>query len=162
MAYQAFQRRLLAGAAAIVLLSAAGAAQAQEQVTFNIAPQSLASALNQFGAQSDTSVLVKPELAAAKSTRGVSGEANAEVALAALLEGTGLGYRRDGDTFLIVQGGSDGPQSGSAAGGGAEVEALIVTAQKREENIQDVPIAISAFSQKDLEAQKIEGGFDLL
>ncbi|HEX5775820.1 MAG TPA: TonB-dependent receptor, partial [Caulobacteraceae bacterium] len=164
MAYQGFQRRLLSGAAALVLLSAAGAAQAQtrEGVTFNIAPQSLASALNQFGAQSDTSVLVRPDLAATKTTRGVSGEANAEVALAALLEGTGLSWRRDGDTFLIVQGGSDGPQSGSAAGGGAEVEALIVTAQKREENIQDVPIAISAFSQKDLEAQKIEGGFDLL
>src|SRR5690606_2468016 len=42
------------------------------------------------------------------------------------------------------------------------VEALIVTAQKREEAIQDVPIAISAFSQRALEEQKIEGGFDLM
>jgi outer membrane receptor protein involved in Fe transport len=61
--------------------------------------------------------------------------------------------------------GATDPQSGSAAGDGADqgtVQALIVTAQKREENIQDVPIAISAFSQKELEAQKIEGGFDLL
>jgi iron complex outermembrane recepter protein len=159
---QGFQRRLLVGAAALALLGGATGAHA-EDVSFNIAPQSLASALNQFGAQSDTSVLVRPDLTAAKSTQGVSGEVEAEVALAALLEGTGLSYRRDGDTFLIVQGGSDsGPQPGSAVGGGAEVEALVVTAQKREENIQDVPIAISAFTQKDLEAQKIEGGFDLL
>jgi outer membrane receptor protein involved in Fe transport len=39
---------------------------------------------------------------------------------------------------------------------------LIVTAQKREEQIQDVPIAISAFTEKSLQEQKIEGGFDLL
>src|SRR5690606_36291376 len=51
---------------------------------------------------------------------------------------------------------------GGTSADGAAVDALIVTAQKLEENIQDVPIAISAFSQKTLEEQKIEGGFDLL
>src|SRR5690606_19984475 len=64
--------------------------------------------------------------------------------------------RREGDTYAL-----EDPQGGSAGAGNA-VQALIVTAQKKEENIQDVPIAISAFSQKELEAQKIEGGFDLL
>lgn len=39
---------------------------------------------------------------------------------------------------------------------------IVVTAQKREERIQDVPIAISAFSGKALDAMKIEGGPDLL
>lgn len=42
------------------------------------------------------------------------------------------------------------------------IEEVIVTGQKREERIQDVPIAISAFSMDALDAQKIEGGFDLL
>jgi outer membrane receptor protein involved in Fe transport len=157
-----FQRNLLGGAAALALIAASGAAWA-EDVNFNIAPQPLASALNQFGAQSDTAVLVRPDLANAKMTRGVSGAASAEVALNTLLEGTGLTYRREGDTFLIVS--ASDPQSGSAAGDGADegtVAALIVTAQKREENIQDVPIAISAFTEKSLQEQKIEGGFDLL
>lgn len=45
---------------------------------------------------------------------------------------------------------------------GNAVEELIVTAQKKEERIQDVPIAISAFSQEALDARKIDGGFDLL
>ena len=37
------------------------------------------------------------------------------------------------------------------SGGGAEVEELVVTAQKREENIQDVPVAVTAFTTKKLE-----------
>ncbi len=42
------------------------------------------------------------------------------------------------------------------------IEEIIVTGQKRAERLQDVPIAISAFSMEDLDNQKIEGGFDLL
>ncbi len=42
------------------------------------------------------------------------------------------------------------------------IEEIIVTGQKKEERLQDVPIAISAFSSEQLDAQKIEGGFDLL
>jgi outer membrane receptor protein involved in Fe transport len=159
---RAFQRNLLGGAAALALIAGASAAYA-EDVTFNIAPQPLASALNQFGAQSDTAVLVRPDLAGSKMTKGVNGAATAEMALNTLLDGTGLTYRREGDTFLIES--ASDPQSGSAAGDGADqgtVAALIVTAQKKEENIQDVPIAISAFTEKTLQEQKIEGGFDLL
>ncbi|PZT91717.1 MAG: TonB-dependent receptor [Citromicrobium sp.] len=39
---------------------------------------------------------------------------------------------------------------------------IIVTAQKREESILDVPIAISAISAEALDNQKIEGGSELL
>jgi iron complex outermembrane recepter protein len=42
------------------------------------------------------------------------------------------------------------------------VEDIIVTAQKREESIQDVPIAVSAFSAENLDAMKIEGGSELM
>ncbi|PZR36699.1 TonB-dependent receptor [Caulobacter segnis] len=41
------------------------------------------------------------------------------------------------------------------------LEELVVTAQKKEEALQDVPIAVSAFSQNTLEAQKIDGGPNL-
>lgn len=43
-----------------------------------------------------------------------------------------------------------------------EVDTIIVTAQKREQAIQDVPIAISAFTEETLQAQRIEGGVDLV
>jgi len=44
----------------------------------------------------------------------------------------------------------------------ADGNLIIVTAQKRAEAIQDVPIAVSAFSAETLGAYKIEGGSELL
>ena len=44
---------------------------------------------------------------------------------------------------------------------GNVIEELVVTAQMREEAIQDVPIAVSAFSQDTLEKAKIDGGPNL-
>jgi len=152
--------RLLGGAAVLAL--SAGIAQA-EPANFNIAPQPLALAVGAFSEQSGRPVLLKPELAGKLSSKGVSGSLEPEMALAEMLSGTGLTYRKTGDTFLIES--ASDPQSGSAGGDGADqgtVAALIVTAQKKEENVQDVPIAISAFTEKSLEEQKIEGGFDLL
>ncbi|WP_292035987.1 MULTISPECIES: TonB-dependent receptor [unclassified Brevundimonas] len=57
------------------------------------------------------------------------------------------------------------PSLAQTAGGNEPVSAvddIIVTAQKREESIQDVPIAVSAFSAENLDALKIEGGSELM
>lgn len=42
------------------------------------------------------------------------------------------------------------------------IEELVVTAQRREEALQDVPIAVTALSGESLQNQRIEGGQDLL
>lgn len=52
-------------------------------------------------------------------------------------------------------------QDAAPAKSGSVIEELVVTAQKREEAIQDVPIAVSAFSQDSLEKAKIDGGPNL-
>jgi outer membrane receptor protein involved in Fe transport len=50
----------------------------------------------------------------------------------------------------------------ASAASSAAIEELVVTAQRREENIQSVPIAVSAFSGDTLKQMRIEGGADLL
>lgn len=51
------------------------------------------------------------------------------------------------------------PNDQAAAPIGADI---IVTAQRREESVQDVPIAVSAFGEKALEAQRLDGGSELV
>ncbi|MBO9560166.1 MAG: TonB-dependent receptor [Caulobacter sp.] len=53
------------------------------------------------------------------------------------------------------------PAPAAQQGGGNVLDELVVTAQKKEEALQDVPIAVSAFSQDSLQAQKIDGGPNL-
>jgi len=146
---------------AVVTMAAAPAFA--EGKAINIEPQSLAGALREFASQSQQAILVSPALADNKTSQGVHDTSDPELALAQLLQGTGLTWRRSGDALLIVS--ASDPQSGSAAGDGADqgtVQALIVTAQKREENIQDVPIAMSAFTQETLERSQVAGGPDLM
>ncbi|HKI70710.1 MAG TPA: Plug domain-containing protein, partial [Verrucomicrobiae bacterium] len=52
--------------------------------------------------------------------------------------------------------------AGWTAAAQAAVETVVVTAEKRKEDIQTVPIAISAFTQKQLTERQIAGGPDLV
>jgi len=44
---------------------------------------------------------------------------------------------------------------------GVQIEAITVTAQKQEENVQEVPISISVFNDQTIEDTKIESMFDI-
>jgi iron complex outermembrane receptor protein len=155
---------LMVSAAVGALTLGTSAAWAQSK-PINIPPQALASALNDFGSQTGQQVFFTTDLIAAKVSSGVAGATDEQVALAQILQGTGLTYRRKANAYIIEPAGASDPQSGSAAGDGADqgtVQALIVTAQKREENIQDVPIAMSAFTQESLTRSQVAGGPDLM
>jgi outer membrane receptor protein involved in Fe transport len=150
---------LLGGAAAMLM---AGAAMAQDaSIRFDIAAQDAGSALNDFSRQSGVRVLFPYDAVAGKHVPAMHGDMTIQAALDALTKATGLVVAaNDGQTVTLTA-----PQSGSAAGDGADqgtVQALIVTAQKREEDIQDVPIAISAFTQEDLTRSQVAGGPDLV
>ncbi len=148
---------LLASSAVVAAYANPALAQSRE---FDVPAQSAAAGIAAFAEQADVQILVVERETRGRQTNAVHGAMATGEALAMLLDGSGLRViANDGKTVTLS---AADPQGASAAGGGATVEALIVTAQKREENVQDVPIAISAFTQKDLEQQKIEGGFDLL
>jgi len=51
---------------------------------------------------------------------------------------------------------------GSAPSSGPAIGDIVVTAQRKSESIQDVPVAVSAFSQDTLKAQRLDGGDKLV
>jgi outer membrane receptor protein involved in Fe transport len=151
------------------LMAAASPAAAEE---FAVSAQDLRPALQLFATQGDQQVLFSSAAVAGKRTAGFTGEASPETALQQLLSGTDLVYSRTAEDALLVMTQQEAqanrrPQLSSAApeaagGDQGTVQALIVTAQKREENIQDVPIAMSAFTQEDLTRSQVAGGPDLM
>ncbi|HYG26838.1 MAG TPA: TonB-dependent receptor, partial [Caulobacteraceae bacterium] len=154
-------KSVLAGGVCALALASVAAAQTRD---FDVPAGDLQAALDTYARQADIQLLYRVDLVKGVNTRGARGPLPADDALSMLLAGTGLQVQRhsSGAVAIVQQGEGGSPQDQGAAGGGAEVEELIVTAQKKEEAIQDVPIAISAFTQRSLDAQKIEGGFDLL
>lgn len=54
------------------------------------------------------------------------------------------------------------PTSADEAQSGGQVEELVVTAQRREQNLQRVPIAVSAFSANTLESLRVDNSTELL
>ena len=148
------------GSAAVCAVMFAQPALAEVK-SFDIPAQPARTAIPEFGRQSGLQILAAQTDVGSQQVTELKGEYEPREALDRLLRQTNLRIASDdGRTVTLVQ----DPQGGSAGGGaeGNAVEALIVTAQKREENIQDVPIAISAFTQESLDQQKIEGGFDLV
>ena len=53
-------------------------------------------------------------------------------------------------------------QQGSSAGASFALEEITVTAQRRQESLQDVPLAVSAFSAADIETYSIEETEDII
>src|ERR1700722_8844076 len=72
---------------------------------------------------------------------------------------SGRRHALTGSAAAIMLAGSAPAAIAQSTGG---IETVVVTAQKRSENIQKVPIAISAFTQKDLKAEQVASGPDLV
>jgi len=156
-------KTMLAGGVCAFALAAGGMAAAQTR-DFDVPAGDLSVALDAYARQSGVQIIYRIADVSGVRTQGAKGALSSDEALAQLLEGTRFKIRRDPSGAIAIADASD-PQSGSAAGGGADagtVQALIVTAQKREENIQDVPIAMSAFTQEDLTRSQVAGGPDLM
>ena len=162
MAYITYRNALFASVAAVAVV-AASPVWAQSQLrSFNVPAQPAASGVQAFARQADVQILVTAADARGRQTAAVQGEMTIEAGLRQLLNGSGLTITSgDGRAFTlglprVTAEGDAEPQEAAA------LDDVIVTAQKREQAIQDVPIAITAMSSEALEARNIEGGSELL
>src|ERR1700677_1952326 len=125
---------------------------------FNIAAQPLSKALLEFSKQSGLIVTVPPALVEGKSAPEIHGELSSSQVLEKLLSGSGLkafripsGGITIGNAMTSGQGHTIGSVQASAGESGLDKDStegpklteIIVTAQKREERLQDVPVPVS-------------------
>ncbi len=152
----------------------AQAGLAADTATYNIAPQELATALTALAEQGQLQMVFAPEAVRGRTTQGLNGTYEPDQAVETLLKGTGLAYHFNGrDTIVIsdqssagagdpaINDPADPPENGdpgtsaddAAAApeasnevGVPAIEEIVVTAQKRAQSLQDVPIAVTVFS----------------
>ena len=154
----------------------AWASAAPPTYVFNIPPQSLPSALLDFSAQVGRQVIVATRLVDRYTTDGVVGTMTMDDALSQLLEGTDLSFDVLGSYSVRIvrkSGLHNGLRDGQAPElternptpeeeePGSGLEEIIVTARRREENVQDVPIFVDVFSEDTIVRQDIRTFTDL-
>ena len=155
---------LFGGASAAVITTAAAAHN------FNIPAGDLGTALSAYIAQTGDELIVAANGIREARTKGVRGELTADVALSRILAGTGFIEQRDGGAVAIVPQqpklmerlAQAAPRHAPAVPTASSIETVVVTAQHKSENIQQVPISITALSQQQLTDRQISGGPDLL
>ena len=160
----------LATIATIALISAPSRAD-EAKTTFNIPAQDLGTALREFARQSNQEILFSTEIVHGKRTAGVKGAMSEVAALTKLLAGSGLVIAKsaNGTTLITTpdakeaSGNSGPPIAPTGAGPNetttsaaieaqrtASLEEVIVSAQKREERLQDVPVPVSVINANSL------------
>ena len=113
-------------------------ATAQQVVRLDIPAGPASASLNALATQADVQLFYPYALVNGRTVPALRGEYSRDEAIRILALAAGLEIaKREGDTYALQD-----PQGGAAEGGGADVEALVVTAEKTEEAIPDVPIAI--------------------
>lgn len=170
MSLRACVRRAVGAGVSLGLLGLAGLAWAgdlNDKVALEIPQQSLSQALASLAQQADLQILFAPELVAGMQSPPLSGTYSGIEALRQLLASSKLQFVVDGaDTVVIraaAQPGSDASgrvtsastrqtaaSSASPQDEGPALEEVVVTAQKRTENVQDVPKSVAVASQDAL------------
>lgn len=171
-----FRHHLMSSLAvsAIIAVSAPVSVEAREGQFYDIPSQDLGSALRKFAQSSRLQVIFDGETARGKRSEAVRSQASPEAALRDMLRGTGLTFKRNGKIFIISASQAAVPVPPVMLASAEQVATsvpstavvsdneIIVTAQRREEKMIDVPIAMTALSGNALDDRKIEGGPELL
>lgn len=112
--------------------------------------EDLGSALVKLGRDSGREILFSAAVVRGREASAVPANATVEQVLTAMLSGTGLRWRADDAGTILVE--TDAP---------AELEEIVITAQRRAERGQDVPVAVTGFGPKAIESYRLERLRDL-
>lgn len=126
-----------------------------------IAPQPLASALTQFSSATGLQIVYRTELAQQIQSRGASAGLSVSETLEQLLRDTGLRFEFINERTVAVmkatpaqtnvkQTGTDGLDMQAGSSARAELEEIIVTAQKRQERLIDTPQSVTVMTADSL------------
>ncbi len=170
-------RSAVSAFALAVFLSAGGVHSAPtDKMRFDIPSQPLKKALFDFSEQTHIVVLLSETEIDDLESNSLSGSYSPEEALHALLRNRGVTYEyNSADSTLTINGKTSSvenstndasPHNSDNKGASRrkrdlEVEEIIVTAQKREQSLMDVPMSIAAMSNVELEERKISNIEDL-
>lgn len=175
--------RLLAGAAAMAVLAAAGEGLAQQR-SFNVPAQPAVDAIPAFARQAGVQIVVPSSQLRGVRTPALSGAQDTRQALRRLIAGTGLEVASDNGSTIVLRRASTPSAAARPASASQDapvrrrsrpappvaeptpeataVQDIVVTARRMEERIIDVPVAVSAFTAEQLDERKVEGGSELL
>jgi iron complex outermembrane receptor protein len=149
----------LAEAIFLVLGTAAAQQAASQSVAFDLPAEEAVTAIPLFGRQANLQILAPAKMLPGIRTHAVQGTMEAREALRQLLEGTGLFVAADDGRTIILRfepPSAGGPDiSSSVQDGEPRVDEIIVSATRRSESLQDVPIALTAFSGSTLEQMNV-------
>lgn len=155
----------------LVLFSLSESALAQTN-TFSMAPQPLSKALNRLGSQADITLMYRPAQVDGLQAPALSGTYSPDQALTELLRDSGLGFRHtDARIYVITDPATPSapvattvlqrPPAIEPDVAAVELPSVTVTARRRPEPEQNVPLAISAFSGDALQTDGVRDAVDL-
>jgi iron complex outermembrane receptor protein len=144
--------RALILAAAPALFAPAAWAQS---LSFDIPSQGTAAALTEYSRQASVQIAYPYDAVRGHTSQAVRGAYSRQTALQMLIRGTGLQIASDNGRTVALKLGAQ-PVAASTSEGDESpdasfVEEIVVTAQKKVENIQDVPASISVIGGQRLE-----------
>lgn len=142
---------------ALCAMTVCGTVHAQS-LALDIPAGDLKPALDQYAQLTGVQLLYRADDVQGRRSNGVQGRLDAHQALDALLAGTGLAIRRDNGSVVIFREAAvpAAAAPADAASRDSELNTVTVTAQKRAQSAQDVPIAMTALSARSLESHRVQ------
>ncbi len=156
-------RYKLALGVAVLLATSSNIISANEiTLDVDIKQQNAGAALLQLARVSGSQIILSPGIGKAITLPAIKGEYTLSDALDKMLSGSGLVYDVAADGLVVVtQNSGNDKRKKNSSDSGSVVEEIIVTAQKREQKLSDVPMSIAVLGGEELEKRGIENFSDL-